>query len=65
MNKKLITVIYLLLSITNVILTAILMDMFFGSASDAPEWVKSLAMIYIVIPMGHSSKLLIENFSKK
>ncbi|WP_086930843.1 hypothetical protein [Agarilytica rhodophyticola] len=65
MKKKTIAVLCLILSVGNAVLSAILMDMFWGTASAAPEWVKYFVIIYIVVPMAYSYKLIIEGFGKK
>lgn len=65
MNKKTIAILCSLLSIGNVVLTAILMNAVFGKGNAAPIWVEYFVLFYILVPMFYAYKLVAESFGKK
>jgi len=61
-KRKIKAVVVLMLSVTNTVITALAMDWYFGFASAAPEWLKTLSIIYVMIPMGYAFSLIVNTF---
>ncbi len=64
MNKKVTEILYAVLSIGNVAITVILMDVIFGKGNPTPIWVEYFILIYIIAPMFYAYKLIVESFGK-